>query len=138
MQKSMMNLIRYFHETQTQRPMNKEMKSLYDVDDLVSYVNRSVEDFFAANECHTEVRPETLGLDERAGRNFIVSPKTANFRFMAIHQDHARGLDYYGGFEYLDEDSRKQVGEWLIFTPDWNEDECRIQNCIDRFDAHSA
>ena len=115
--------------------MNKEIQSLYDVDDLISYVDESVEAFFAANKCHTEVRPFALGLDERAGRNFIVSPKTANSRFIAIHQDHARGLDYYGGFEYLDEDSRKQVGEWLIFTPGYDE-ECRVEECIKAFDEH--
>ena len=122
--------------------MDKEQLELcYDVDDLVDYINRSVEEFFAVNECHEDVSPETLGLDRRAGRKFKVSPPCAIAgQFIAIHKNHSDGLNYYGGFEYVDLDQRKEIGDYVIYTPNWeteNDDcECRILKCVNAHNDH--
>lgn len=58
----------------------------------------------------TEVLPEDLGLDRRAGYRFYVTKDA-----IAVRVDNDRTLQYYGGFEYVDKESRVQYGEWVFY-----------------------
>lgn len=58
----------------------------------------------------TEVQPEDLGLDRRAGYRFYVSKDA-----IAVPVSQDRTLQYYGGFEYVDKESRTQYGDWVFY-----------------------
>lgn len=40
----------------------------------------------------------------------------ANKHLLCVPDNHRRSLDYYGGFEYVGEDDRMQVGNWIVYS----------------------
>ena len=54
-----------------------------------------------------------LGLDQRCGRLLVDIAD----EIIAVPNHNIRGLDYYGGFEYIKEgDGRTTVGDYTFFT----------------------
>lgn len=80
--------------------------------DLVEQVNEQVEEYMTDQGAHT-VRPEQLGLDERAGHSLRVAED-----WIAVKSHHAGSLDYYGGFEYVDESYKCTLGDWIFYSAD--------------------
>ena len=82
-----------------------------------------------------QVKPEQLGLDRRAGYNlYVVEGKYIISRLG--HTD--RALQYYGGFEYVDKDSRTEIGGYAVYTAltdgeELNRNGCRVREAIDTF-----
>lgn len=71
-----------------------------------------------------QVPASDLGLDLRCGRLLI----DVADEIIAVPNHNLRGLDYYGGFEYVKEgDGRQTVGDYTFFTC-VNE---RVQDCFD-------
>jgi hypothetical protein len=59
----------------------------------------------------TEVIGEDLGLDSRAAYRLYVDETC-----IAVDKRNDRTLQYYGGFEYVDKDFRKEMGNWVFYS----------------------
>lgn len=73
-----------------------------------------------------EVLPEDIGLDRRAGYRLYICEDG-----LAIAKKDDPNLQYYGGFEYIDKEYRREYGDWVIYTLG-DEDE-RVEDCLKRF-----
>lgn len=72
------------------------------------------------------VTPAQMGLDTRSSYGEIFYDADSECFVVAASSD--RALQYYGGFEYVDEECRTVIGDWVIYYGD----DSRVQNCIDR------
>jgi hypothetical protein len=61
----------------------------------------------------TWVQPSVIGLDPRCGGKLYVCRG-----FIAADNTYIRSLDYYGGFEYVAPEYRRQVGAYTFFSAD--------------------
>ncbi len=95
------------------------MSMLYE---LVSEINSKVEGLI--DEEFREVTPKEVGLDSRAGYRLFI-----NEEYIAVSKGNRRTLDYYGGFEYVDEEHITVLGDMVFYSAD---DE-RVQNHLDEF-----
>ena len=64
-------------------------------------------------ETMTEVQAEDVGLDRRAAYRLWVTEDT-----IAVRKDNDSGLQYYGGFEYVDKEYRMEMGDWVFYFAD--------------------
>jgi hypothetical protein len=75
---------------------------------------------------HAEmVKATDLGLDSRGGYSMWVSNDA-----IIIQKDKDRFLQYYGGFEYVEKDSRAEVGDFVFY---YNSDS-RVGDCLDFYE----
>jgi len=80
-----------------------------DAMELIGKVTAQVEDFLE-DEGTKQVTAKELGLDPRAAyklwatNDCIIVPKSED-----------RNLQYYGGFEYVDKECRKEVGDYVFY-----------------------
>ena len=74
----------------------------------------------------TQVKPKDLGLDDRAGYRLFVSEEG-----IAVSNSNRRSLDYYGGFEYVDEEYVFSVGDYTFYLA---EDD-RVQGHLERWEG---
>lgn len=72
----------------------------------------------------TEVSASSLGLDDRAGYRLYVSEDV-----IAVEKNRDGSLQYYGGFEYIDKEYRKELGNWVFYTTA-GDDEDRVSECL--------
>ena len=93
------------------------MSMLYD---LMNEINIKVDRLI--NDEFREVSPQELGLDPRAGYHLFI-----NEEYIAVGNGNRRSLDYYGGFEYVDEEHVTVLGEYIFYSAD---DE-RVQGHLD-------
>jgi hypothetical protein len=99
------------------------MSYLYDkLNSLQWEINKKVEAII--DEEFREVTPKEIGLDPRAGYHLFI-----NEDYIAIRKDSRRSLDYYGGFEYVDEENVTVLGDFVFYSSD---DE-RVQDHLDEF-----
>ena len=80
------------------------------VHSLIDSVNNKVELMIADM---FDVSAEELGLDSRAGYRLYV-----NADCIIASKDEARKLDYYAGFEYVDNDYKVSMGDYVIYLAD--------------------
>lgn len=92
------------------------------VDRLIKEVNEKIEVFLQDMQ---EVTAAALGLDIRAGYHLFVSEEC-----IAVKKKDDRRLQYYGGFEYVDSEFRKEIGDYVFYICDYGED-CRVNACIE-------
>ena len=90
--------------------------------ELLSEMNSKVEGLI--DEEFREVTPKEIGLDSRAGYRFFI-----NEDYIAVSRGNRRSLDYYGGFEYVDEEHVTVLGDMVFYSSD---DE-RVQGHLDEF-----
>ena len=90
--------------------------------DLISEINSKVEGLI--EEEFREVTPKEVGLDSRAGYRLFI-----NEEYIAVSIGNRRSLDYYGGFEYVDEEHVTVLGDMVFYSAD---DE-RVQDHLDEF-----
>mgnify|MGYP000850199390 FL=1 len=82
------------------------------------------------DENATEVNGEALGLDPRAlYRGWVADD------MLIVRVDADRSLQYYGGFEYVNSDARKTVGDFVFY--DRHEDE-RVDGALECFESEEA
>ena len=93
------------------------MSMLYD---LMNEINTKVDRLI--NDEFREVAPQELGLDPRAGYHLFI-----NEDYIAVSKSNRRSLDYYGGFEYVDEEHVTVLGDYVFYSAD---DE-RVQGHLD-------
>jgi hypothetical protein len=58
-----------------------------------------------------EVTAEQLGLDPRSFWGYAYVDASA----IVVIKEQARDLNYYGGFEYVDADSYREVGDYVFY-----------------------
>ena len=90
--------------------------------ELLSEMNSKVEGLI--DEEFREVTPKEIGLDTRAGYRLFI-----NEDYIAVSRGNRRSLDYYGGFEYVDEEHITVLGDMVFYSSD---DE-RVQGHLDEF-----
>ena len=90
--------------------------------ELLSEMNSKVEGLI--DEEFREVTPKEIGLDTRAGYRLFI-----NKDYIAVSRGNRRTLDYYGGFEYVDEEHITVLGDMVFYSSD---DE-RVQGHLDEF-----
>lgn len=86
---------------------------------MIDEVSRTVDTFVGSMR---KVKAEDMGLDNRAGYSLYV-----NDDCIAVRGYNDRVLQYYGGFEYVDEQDRKEVGDWVFYMADSS----RVADCLD-------
>ena len=92
-----------------------EFSNIYDmVDEMNAVAERTV--FDTMEPC----KAQELGLDRRAGYAMFV-----NEDCIAV-EGSTSSLEYYGGFEYVDKDYVRKVGDWTFY---FNDSE-RVEECI--------
>ena len=89
---------------------------------LIHEINEKIEDLI--NEEFREVKPKDVGLDVRSGYCLFI-----NEDYIAVRKCDRRPLDYYGGFEYVDEEHVTVLGDYVFYSSD---DE-RVQGHLDEF-----
>lgn len=77
--------------------------------EMLDAVNSTIESFIADNT--ERVSPEEMGLDKRAGYKLFV-----NEDVIAVDKSRDRGLQYYGGFEYVEAEYRTELGEYVFYS----------------------
>jgi hypothetical protein len=95
------------------------MSMLYN---LINEINGKVE--FLIDDEFRLVRPEDVGLDSRAGYTLFI-----NEDYIAVSKSNRRSLDYYGGFEYVDEEHVTVLGDYVFYSSD----DKRVQDHLDVF-----
>lgn len=95
------------------------MSMLYN---LMNEINEKVE--VLIDEEFRLVKPTDVGLDSRAGYTLFI-----NEDYIAVSKSNRRSLDYYGGFEYVDEEHVTVLGDYVFYSAD---DE-RVQGHLDEF-----
>jgi len=95
------------------------MSDLYTI---VNVMNDMVEQFI--DDKFQMVKPKEVGLDTRSSYQLFI-----NEDYIAIRKSDLRSLDYYGGFEYVDEEHVTVLGDYIFYSAD---DE-RVQGHLDEF-----
>lgn len=80
--------------------------------ELESVIQKSVSTFI---NCAEEIKPELAGLDKRAGYKLFITEDVIACR---VNDDKA--LQYYGGFEYVEQDCRSVMSVYKsTFKSGW-------------------
>ena len=58
-----------------------------------------------------QVSAVELGLDVRCGRAYVGE----NTDCIVVDAGNARSYDYYGGFEYIDDEDKRRIGDYVIY-----------------------
>jgi len=75
-----------------------------------------------------KVSAAAVGLDRRCGFVWISTDEN----WLAV-EGSTRTIDYYGGFEYIDEQAKKTIDRYTFY-----EGECeRIESCLDFYSARN-
>ena len=96
------------------------------INDFIYDINQMVDD--KVNSDMTEVSASDLGLDNRAGYRLYVSEDA-----IAVQKERDGSLQYYGGFEYVDKEFRREMGDWVFYMKDEYEISCRVSECLERY-----
>ena len=95
------------------------MADLYTIKNLLNeMVEQLIDDEFRS------VKSSEVGLDSRAAYEVFINEDN-----IAIRKSDRRTLDYYGGFEYVDEEHVTVLGDYVFYSSD---DE-RVQGHLDEF-----
>ena len=88
---------------------------------IMNSVQEKMERF--VNNDMMRVCASELGLDERCGYVYV------NEDCIVVPYNYTRGLEYYGGFEYVDDEYKIRMGDFIVYM---NEDD-RVANAIAHF-----
>jgi hypothetical protein len=92
--------------------------------DFLSEIDEMAERFVSTL---TPTNAQALGLDPRSGYNLYVSEDT-----IVVGKHYDNKLQYYGGFEYIDKSSRREVGDYVFYTiGEYGDD--RVEECLNLF-----
>ena len=99
---------------------------LFDLYDLQKHISSLVDEFINTT---THIKPSDVGMDRRCCSTFFIGPD-----FVAVHKHHDRNLQYYGGFEYIDNEDRVEMGDYVFYYA--NSD--RVQHILDSVNEESS
>ena len=89
---------------------HSQIRDLYMLLDKIDEIAEQVERLVCNLD---EVNTKDLNLDYRCG-NVFVSIEEDN-RCIIVTKDGQKGLEYYGGFEYIDRDNVMNLGNYIIY-----------------------
>ena len=89
--------------------------------DLVDDMNDRMERFINKNT--KQIRAEDAGLDNRCGYIYITDDS------IIVDKRNDRLIQYYGGFEYVEKDHRKEMGDFVFYS----RESSRVADHIDRY-----
>lgn len=92
------------------------------MENINDIINEALDKIEAALDDLPYVSAEEIGLDRRAGKVWV--DEDGNI----IITSNPGSLDYYGGFEYVDEDAVTTLGCYKIYNGDYDG---RVGNAID-------
>lgn len=75
------------------------------------------------------VRSREVGLDNRAGSVFV----DVDNELIITKAHNAHSLEYFGGFEYIDDGNTATIGDFKIYG--LKESDSRIQRCIEIYQS---
>lgn len=101
------------------------------IEEFMSEIEDKFQDEILSNA--TEVTADHLGLDIRAGYVLWV---TAERDAIICPSNNVRALEYYGGFEYIERDAVRQIGNYTIYL--LQEEDDRVGECMDHFETMMA
>jgi len=78
------------------------------VDDLIDDINYRVDMWVQTNT--RTIKPEEVGLDNRSAWELNVGDEC-----IAVPTTKRGPLEYYGGFEYVESDCVRTVGDWTFY-----------------------
>lgn len=83
----------------------REFNSMQDLaDEVQDLVERQVQGM-------RRVSATELGLDNRCGRAYV----DENMDCIVVDSGNARSYDYYGGFEYIDDEDKRVLGDYVVY-----------------------
>ena len=86
------------------------MNDINNIQDYLDEVNDNVAAYINKNFHH--VPAADIYLDDRIGRVWIFPDE----RMVAVERGHSqRMLEYYGGFEYIEDEFKVTIGNWVIY-----------------------
>lgn len=95
----------------------QDFNSMMDlVDEVQDMVERQVQGMI-------RVSASDLGLDNRCGRAYI----DGNMDCIVVDAGNARSYDYYGGFEYIADEDKRVLGDYVIYLNTCD----RVQDAIE-------
>ncbi len=102
------------------------LETLSDLNDVVS---DAADTIVKHAEYVTDLRG-VLGLDDRSSYGGLYVD-VRNEEFIAVTKQADRVLQYYGGFEYIDKEFRKEYGEYVFYLAEPDEGG-RVNGCFER------
>lgn len=84
------------------------MREFSNMLDLVDEVQDLVERQVAGMR---RVSATDLGLDQRCGRAYV----DEDMECIVVDSGNARSFDYYGGFEYIDAEDKRVLGDYVVY-----------------------
>ena len=74
------------------------------IDEVQDMVERQVQGM-------RRVSATELGLDLRCGRAYVDD----NMEYIVVDSGNARSYNYYGGFEYIDDEDKRTLGDYVVY-----------------------
>jgi len=99
--------------------------------DLLDIVDGVIEQVEQAVHQLPRIRADEIGLDRRAGFVYI----DTDTKVIIAEGHNIRSLEYYGGFEYVDNDSTQTIGQFKIYGV---EETSRVQRALEFYRNNSG
>ena len=83
-----------------------------------------------------KVSTAKIGLDVRAGYVYV----DLDDRCIIVDSGSVRSLDYYGGFEYVEDDNTTEIGQYKVYMEEGFHGEIceRVADALDRYEEEEA
>lgn len=104
------------------------MDNISSFNQLLEAVEEVVEKLIA--NCENVRDLSTVGLDNRATYSGLYVDMVDE-SFVACRKGDDRVLQYYGGFEYIDKEQRREMGDF-VFYMNSHDGECRVNEVFER------
>ena len=101
--------------------MKNEYDSIYELNDDIA---KKVQAFI--DEHGQEVEPESVGLDTRVGTLIVIENEG-----VMVEKHRANDIEYYGGFEYIDDEDKSEVGDYVLYSIEAS----RVEKILDLAEA---
>ena len=93
----------------------RDFNSMLDlIDEVQDCVERQVQGM-------RRVRASELGLDDRCGRAYVDED------CIVVESGNARSFNYYGGFEYISDEDKRTLGDYVVYLNTAN----RVQEALE-------
>jgi hypothetical protein len=74
------------------------------------------------------VHATELGLDMRCGRAYVDD----NMEYIVVDAGNARSYNYYGGFEYIDDEDKRTLGDYVVYLNTSERVSDALENLMER------
>jgi len=96
---------------------------MFEIEEVLFQISEMIDDL-------PNVSAAKIGLDPRAGRVFVDVDEGV------IITQNAGSLDYYGGFEYVEDDSKLVFGDYTIYHSEMQDS--RVANAVEYYQHNHA